>query len=55
MYTLQKKITPESLVAIYKALGVHLDGKTLVKISSGEYGGHNFLQPKEKDGFAVHL
>lgn len=40
-----KEITPQSLVMIYKALGTELNGKTAVKISSGEPGGHNFLQP----------
>lgn len=40
-----KTITPESLVNIYKALGRELHGKVAVKISTGEPGGHNFLQP----------
>lgn len=40
-----KTITPESLVKIYEALGRELHGKTAVKISTGEPGGHNFLQP----------
>lgn len=40
-----KEITPESLIRIYKALGVSLKGKIAVKISTGEPGGHNFLQP----------
>lgn len=39
------RITPESLVEIYNALGVKLEGKVAVKISTGEKGGHNFLQP----------
>lgn len=30
---------------IYKALGRELHGKVAVKISTGEPGGHNFLQP----------
>ncbi len=41
-----KEISPESLVRIYDALGVTLPGKVAVKISTGEPGGHNFLQPK---------
>ncbi len=41
-----KEITPESLVAIYNALGRRLRGKVAVKISTGEPGGHNFLSPK---------
>ena len=40
-----KKITPESLVKIYEALGRPASGKVAVKISTGEPGGHNFLQP----------
>lgn len=39
------KITSESLIEIYQRLGVSLHGKIAVKISSGEPGGHNFLQP----------
>lgn len=40
-----KEITPENLIRIYEALGVSLKGKVAVKISTGEPGGHNFLQP----------
>lgn len=40
-----KEITPESLIKIYDALGVKLKGKIAVKISTGEPGGHNFLNP----------
>lgn len=40
-----KKITPESLVKIYEALGRPASGRVAVKISTGEPGGHNFLQP----------
>ena len=40
-----KEITAESLQRIYHALGVTLKGKVAVKISTGEPGGHNFLQP----------
>ena len=40
-----KEITPESLVKVYEALGVVPTGKVAVKISTGEPGGHNFLQP----------
>ncbi len=38
-------ITPEALVGIYEALGVKAEGNVAVKISTGEPGGHNFLQP----------
>ncbi|MDD3222987.1 MAG: DUF362 domain-containing protein [Clostridia bacterium] len=40
-----KTITPESLIKIYDALGTQLKGKTAIKISTGEPGGHHFLQP----------
>jgi len=40
-----KEITPESLVKIYKALGVKATGRVAVKISTGEAGGHNYLKP----------
>ena len=40
-----REITPESLIRIYEALGKPLPGKVAVKISTGEPGGHNFLQP----------
>ena len=41
-----REITPESLVRIYRALGVALPGSAAVKISTGEPGGRNFLQPE---------
>ncbi|MCH3971429.1 MAG: DUF362 domain-containing protein [Oscillospiraceae bacterium] len=40
-----KEISPKSLIRIYEALGISLPGKAAVKISTGEPGGHNFLQP----------
>ncbi len=40
-----KEITPESLVRIYKALGVPAHGHVAIKISSGEMGGNNYLKP----------
>ena len=40
-----KEITPESLVKIYNAVNFELKGKVAVKISTGEPGGHNFLNP----------
>lgn len=39
------EITAESLLNIFDALDVELKGKVAVKISTGEPGGHNFLQP----------
>lgn len=41
-----KEITPQSLIKIYEALGVSLKGEIAVKISTGEPGGHNFLNPE---------
>ena len=38
-----KEITPKSLIKIYEALNTELKGKVAVKISTGEAGGHNFL------------
>ena len=40
-----KDIIAENLVKIYKALGREAKGKVAVKVSTGEPGGHNFLQP----------
>ncbi|MCI6676762.1 MAG: DUF362 domain-containing protein [Clostridiales bacterium] len=40
-----KEISAESLVKIYEALKKPLKGNVAVKISTGEPGGHNFLQP----------
>ncbi|MDD3124709.1 MAG: DUF362 domain-containing protein [Candidatus Kapabacteria bacterium] len=40
-----QEITPESLVKIYKALGVEASGRVAVKISTGEDGGNNYLKP----------
>lgn len=40
------EITPESLVKIYRSLGVEATGKVGVKISTGELGGHNYLKPE---------
>ena len=38
-------ISPEGLVKVYEALGVVPEGRVAVKISTGEPGGKNFLQP----------
>lgn len=40
-----KEITSQNLVKIYEALGREATGKVAVKLSTGEPGGHNFLQP----------
>ncbi len=41
-----RDISSEGLKKIYKALNTTLKGKVAVKISTGEPGGHNFLNPK---------
>lgn len=40
-----RDISSESLVKIYKALGRKASGRVAVKLSTGEPGGNNFLQP----------
>lgn len=40
-----KEITPENLVKIYEALGRKAEGKVAVKLSTGEPGNNNYLQP----------
>lgn len=39
------KITSESLLDIYKKLGIELKGKVAVKVHSGEEGNQNYLKP----------
>jgi len=41
-----KNITKENLIKIFDALNVELKGKVAVKLSTGEPGGHNFLDAK---------
>lgn len=41
-----KEINAENLVKIYEKLGREATGKVAVKISTGEPGGHNFLNPQ---------
>ena len=41
-----KKITPENVVKMYKALGRELPGKVAVKLHSGEEGNQNYLRPE---------
>ena len=41
-----KDISSNGLLKIYEAMGADLDGKVGVKISTGEPGGHHFLDPK---------
>lgn len=40
-----KEITPEGLKKVYAAMGADLKGNVAVKISTGEPGGHHFLNP----------
>lgn len=47
-----KEITPESVVKMYRQLGVELPGKVAVKVHSGEDGNQNFLHPEFKIGRA---
>ena len=39
-----KEITPESLIKIYEALGVELNGKVGVKVTTGERGAKGYLK-----------
>lgn len=48
-----KEINKENLIKIYEALGIKLEGRVGVKISTGELGGHNYLKP-ELIGDLVH-
>lgn len=41
-----KNISSEGLIKIYETLNVSLKDKVAVKISTGEPGGHHFLNPK---------
>lgn len=41
-----KEITKESLVEIYKQLGIQLPGKVAVKLHSGEEGNQNYVKPE---------
>ena len=46
-------ISPEGLQRVYEALGKTLSGKVAVKLSTGEPGGHNFLDPPNQGSGAV--
>ena len=43
---LTREISPESLVRIYKALGVEAKGRVAVKLSTGEGSNPNYLKPE---------
>ena len=40
-----KDISPEGLIRVYESLNIELKGNVAIKISTGEPGGHNFLDP----------
>lgn len=50
-----KEITSDSLIRIYEALNFDLKGKVAIKISTGEPGGHNFLNPQLIKGLVEKL
>ncbi len=50
-----KEITSESLIKIYEALNRELKGKVAVKISTGEPGGHHYLNPELIKGLVQKL
>lgn len=40
-----KSLTPESVVSLYRRLGIELPGRVAVKVHSGEEGNQNYLHP----------
>jgi len=50
-----KEITEKSLINIYEKLGIELKGNVAVKISTGEPGGHNYLNPNLIKGLVQKL
>ena len=40
-----RSVSPDAMLRLYGALGVHLEGKVAVKLHSGEVGNQNFLRP----------
>lgn len=48
-------ISSEGLIKIYNALNVELTGNVAVKISTGEPGGHNYLNPNLIKGLVQKL
>ena len=41
-----KDITPENIIKAYEALGKKLEGKSAIKMHSGEQGNQNYLRPE---------
>ena len=50
-----KDISSEGLIKVYEALSRELKGKVAIKISTGEMGGHNFLDPNLIKGLVQKL
>lgn len=50
-----KEITPESVVRLYDALGVKLNGKVAVKLHSGEEDNQNYLRPEFVENIVKHV
>ncbi len=50
-----KEITPESIVKMYDALGIKLEGKVAVKLHSGEKGNQNYLRPEMVKNMVEHV
>ena len=50
-----KDISSEGLIKIYEALNTELKGKVAIKISTGEPGGHHFLNPNLIKGLVNQL
>lgn len=48
-------ISPEGLMAVYKALDRAAEGKVAIKLHMGEPGGHNFLSPDLVKDFVQSL
>lgn len=50
-----REITPESLQAIYRALGREATGKVGIKLHMGEPGGNNYLKPELVGDFVTSV
>ena len=50
-----REITPEKVVALYRAVGRELPGKVAVKLHSGEPGNQNFLRPAFMKDIVEHV
>lgn len=50
-----KKITPETVVDMFKVLNIELPGKVAVKVHSGEAGNQNYLHPEFMRPMVEHV